>query len=385
MYYCPNCKKKFRQHRKQCPICGSTCRYQGDERTLALVIAVGVLLLILCSLLLVQCNSDTPGNTSDPSSSAASSGSTEQSTASSESTGVPETSLPPETSVPPETSLPPETTAPPETTLPPETTAPPTQPPVTGPIQGSIGMYTREELEALDNTSFGYGPGPNRESLNFRPEYAVGDQKRYEKYGANFIAPDNGNVYLTFDCGYEYYTTDANGNKIPVTSLILDTLKEKNVKGVFFITMPYAKGHADLVRRMIDEGHTVGNHSNHHPVMTTLSIDKMVEEVMSLHDYVLEHFDYEMTLFRPPTGAYSVRSLAVVQNLGYKTLHWSFAYADWEPADQPDPDWALENALKKAHSGAIYLLHAVSETNAAILGDLIDGIQQKGFNLELFQ
>ena len=74
-----------------------------------------------------------------------------------------------------------------------------------------------------------------------------------------------------------------------------------------------------------------------------------------------------------------------MQNLGYKTLHWSFAYADWEPADQPDPDWALENALKKAHSGAIYLLHAVSETNAAILGDLIDGIQQKGFNLELFQ
>ena len=380
MYYCPKCKKKFRQRHRHCPLCGGKCRYQGDERTLALVIAVGVLILLLFSILLVRCNADIPSTSTENSTADSITGSTAGSTAGSTQSSIPETSVPPETTLPStpsteETTLP---SVPPETSL-------PTNPPATGPIQGSIGMYTREELEAMDNTSSGYGPGPNRDYLNFRPEYAVDNQKRYEKYGANFIAPDNGTIYLTFDCGYEYYTTDTNGNKVPVTSLILDTLKEKNVKAVFFITMPYAKGQADLVRRMIDEGHAVGNHTNHHPVMTSLSIDKMVEEVMSLHDYVKEHFGYTMTLFRPPTGAYSVRSLAVVQNLGYKTVHWSFAYADWEPEDQPELDYALNNVLKKAHSGAIYLLHAVSETNAAILGDAIDGFLQKGFKLELFQ
>ena len=91
-----------------------------------------------------------------------------------------------------------------------------------------------------------------------------------------------------------------------------------------------------------------------------------------------------MNLFRPPEGAFSVQSLALLQNLGYKTVHWSFSYNDWDTSNQPEVDKALENVLKKAHSGAIYLLHAVSETNATLLGDAIDGFRAKGFNLELY-
>ena len=244
-------------------------------------------------------------------------------------------------------------------------------------------LYTLEQLEAMDTTVHSYGPGLT--SGGKRAPYAESDQKKYAQYGANFIAPDNGKIYLTFDCGYEYTATDENGSKYRVTERILDILKEKNVKAVFFVTMYYVKDQPDLVQRMIDEGHAVGNHSNNHPIMPEQTIDKMIYEVTSLHEYVLEHFSYEMRLFRPPTGAFSVQSLAVVQNLGYKNVHWSFAYADWDPAKQPDTASALGRVTTSAHSGAIYLLHAVSTTNAAILADAIDYFIAEGYHLELFK
>lgn len=233
-------------------------------------------------------------------------------------------------------------------------------------------LYTRMELYALENESRAYGPG--KTSGGARPPYALEDQEFYADFGANFIAPDNGCIYLTFDCGYEYNN---------LTASILDTLKEKNVKAVFFITMSYALKNPALVERMIAEGHTVGNHSNSHREMPDLTIEEMVWEVMSLHTYVLEHFGYEMTLFRPPTGAFSTRSLAVVQSLGYKTVHWSFAYKDWDTDAQPDKNSALDKITSSHHSGGIYLLHAVSETNAAVLGDAIDFFRAQGYELAL--
>lgn len=271
-----------------------------------------------------------------------------------------------------------------ETSVPPTTTTPPTTPPATGDAEMIGSLYTRGELMELSNHVWGYGPGPNRPQYNNRPEYAIAEQNKYAKYGSNFIAPDNGQIYLTFDCGYEY-TATIEGEQVRVTEWILDILAEKQVKGVFFVTMDYCKKQPELVRRMIADGHAVGNHSNTHPSMPTLSIDKMVDEVMILHDYVQEHFGYTMTLFRPPEGAFSVQSLAVVQSLGYKTVHWSFAHRDWVTNDQPDPTEALNTILTKAHGGAIYLLHAVSVTNATVLSDAIDGFIQKGFTLELFQ
>lgn len=375
MYYCPNCKKKFRHYRRNCPICGKRCLHPRLSTTLKLFIAIGILSIVLVGLVIVMClmmRSDSPGDTTSPSVSTGAS--TIPSSQASQPSSVP-TDPPTTPSAPPtEPSVPPT-----------EPSVPSTAPSVPSTEPVGTGMYTREELEALDNTQFGYGPGPLRDYLNYRPEYAVGEQSRYQQYGANFIAPDNGKIYLTFDCGYEHYTTDKAGNSIPVTGIILDTLKEKNAKGVFFITMDYAESNPELVRRMIDEGHAVGNHTNQHPVMPTLSIDDMVYEVMSLHNYVQEHFGYTMKLFRPPEGAFSVRSLAVVQNLGYKTVHWSFAHADYAPSNQPDVQASLESVLNKAHSGAIYLLHAVSTTNASLLGDAIDGFRDKGFQLDLFQ
>ena len=227
-----------------------------------------------------------------------------------------------------------------------------------------------ERLMQLDNTRRGYGQGNAKDSAN-RPTGAVAAQEKYEKYGAVFIAPPSNNVYLTFDLGYE------NG----YTSKILDTLAEKNVKGIFFATMGYCKSAPQIVERIIKEGHILGNHSVSHKSMPTLSVSEMKKEIQGLHDYIKTKYGYEMFLFRPPMGEYSTRSLAVAQGLGYKTMNWSFAYKDWDTGNQPDEAWAQQKMLNDVHGGAIYLIHAVSKTNAAILGNVIEGIRAKGFEI----
>jgi len=296
-------------------------------------------------------------------------------------TGAPETTGPTETA--PTEPEPTESTIPP-TQVPTEPTAPPPTLAPTEPRGEYIGtLYTRDQLMAMDNTSNGWGPG--RWDPGVRSEWAEYAQKQYGKYGSNFIGPDDGNIYLTFDCGYEYTATDTDGSKYRVTERILDVLKEKDVKAVFFVTMYYVKDQPDLVQRMIDEGHVVGNHTNNHPVMTEQSIDTLVYEIMSLHDYVKERFGYEMWLLRPPTGAYSTRTLALTHSLGYKTVHWSFAYADYDTAKQPDVAQSLDLVTRCHHSGAIYLLHAISSTNASLLPDAIDFFRNEGYTLALFQ
>lgn len=239
--------------------------------------------------------------------------------------------------------------------------------------EGSDPIYSTDELKEMDATKKSYGPGTKMDEKN-RPVGATTLQGWYGKYDAYFIAPDNSNFYLTFDEGYE------NG----YTTVILDTLKEKNVQAVFFVTLPYCKKNPELIRRMIAEGHAVGNHSVSHLSMPTLSIEKMVEEVMELHEYVKEHFGYEMHLFRPPMGEYSVQSLAVLQNLGYKTVQWSFAYRDYDTENQMPPEEAYEKVVGAVHGGGIFLLHAVSKTNAEILGDVIDEFRRQGYDLLLF-
>lgn len=336
------------------------------KRRNTLLMLIFVLALVL--ILLVVASLDKPGShDSDPS------GSSQDSQVQTDPSGSEETSDPTQT----------DATQPSQT----DSTEPSETDP-TGPSEPSVtpgtdtGLYTRQELESLSTESYGYGPG--RTSGGKRAPYAESDQLKYGQYGANFIAPDNGNIYLTFDCGYEYTATDENGSKYRVTEKILNVLKEKNVKAVFFVTMDYVTSEPDLVQRMIDEGHAVGNHSNNHPVMPDCTIDKMIYEVTSLHEYVLEHFGYEMHLFRPPTGQFSIQSLAVVQNLGYKNVHWSFAYADYYTDNQMDVSEALALVTNSHHSGAIYLLHAVSTTNAALLGDAIDFFIAEGYNIALF-
>lgn len=224
--------------------------------------------------------------------------------------------------------------------------------------------------EELDRTSHGYGQGTEVDENN-RPTGAEMFNDEMNQYGCYAMLEDNGEIYLTFDQGYE------NG----YTESILDTLKEKNVKAVFFLTGDYAERNEKLVKRMLDEGHIIGNHGMKHASLPTLTDEQVRTEIMSLHDFVKEKYNYEMTLFRPPCGEYSEQSMAVCNELGYKTLLWSFAYPDWDVNNQPDPTAAFDKVTKSAHGGGIFLLHSVSSTNAEILGRVIDSLKEQGYIL----
>ncbi len=239
----------------------------------------------------------------------------------------------------------------------------------------AIAAYVEEkidaltvELEALDNTKQGWGQGRQVDSDN-RPISASQFQNKYGKYDAIFIKENTNEIYLTFDEGYE------NG----YTPAILDVLKEKGVPAVFFVTYDYAKRNADLVQRMIDEGHIIGNHSYTHPSMPALSITKASIEITTLHNYIKDNFNYIMTLFRPPMGEFSERTLALTQSLGYKSVFWSFAYVDWDTRKQMGADRAYAKVVGGLHNGAVYLLHAVSKDNAEILGAVIDEAKKEGY------
>ncbi len=222
--------------------------------------------------------------------------------------------------------------------------------------------------QGLDTTKLGWGPGGPVDADN-RPDGATVYQEKYGQYAADFIRKNNQNIYLTFDEGYENGYTDD----------ILDTLKEKGVQAVFFVTMPYVQSEPELVQQMIDEGHIVGDHSVDHPSFPEISFEECQQEIMELHDYVKENFGYEMSLFRFPMGEFSEADLKVVQDLGYRSVFWSFAYRDWLVDEQPDPQEAIATIEDKCHPGAIYLLHAVSETNAQILGQVIDDLRGEGY------
>ena len=223
---------------------------------------------------------------------------------------------------------------------------------------------------AADNTAIGYGQGMACDSLN-RPLDAISFNERYGGYDACALSKDEKRIIITFDQGYE------NG----YTAKILDTLKEKGVSAIFFLTGDYAKKEEALVKRMIAEGHTLGNHGMTHASLPSLSHEKAVEEIMSLHEYVLNNYGYEMQYFRFPCGEYSEAALEAVQECGYKTLFWSFAYVDWKTDSQPDPAEGFKKLTESAHPGEILLLHSVSATNAGILGDVIDNLRQQGFKV----
>lgn len=221
-----------------------------------------------------------------------------------------------------------------------------------------------ESIENADynNKKIAWGLGSVTDEYG-RPTDAVTAQEKYGELWGLFVGEaDKKRLWLTFDEGYE------NG----CTEKILDTLKEKNVKGVFFVTLDYVKSEPELIRRMIDEGHTVGNHTCTHPSLAECSPDKVRAELSELHSYVRDNFGYDMYVMRPPRGEFSEQVLSIAKELGYTTVLWSFAYQDWLTNSQPDPDLAFDKITSRTHNGAVYLLHAVSETNTKILGRLID-------------
>ncbi len=231
-----------------------------------------------------------------------------------------------------------------------------------------VGAQVASDYSSLSTEKHGYGQGVQLDSEN-RPTGAIDFNNMYGKYNAKAITEDKGKIYLTFDQGYE------NG----YTSKILDVLKEKNVKATFFVLQDYAEKNPELVQRMIDEGHTVGNHSVKHYSMPGLSTEECKNEIMGLHDYIKEKFNYEMTEFRPPMGEFSEKSLAITKDCGYKTVMWSYAYADWDVNKQPSEEVAYKKLTDAVHDGAIYLLHSVSATNTEVLPEFIDYVKEQGY------
>ena len=211
--------------------------------------------------------------------------------------------------------------------------------------------------------------------LSFRQEGAppIGNagKDQLRQYQAAYIGNTNEKVlYLTFDAGYE------NG----CTAKILDTLKEKQVPAAFFLVGNYIRQSPDLVRRMVAEGHTVGNHTMHHYDMSRLS-DKAAfsKELTDLETLYKKTVGQELPkYYRPPQGIYSEENLKMAQELGYKTLFWSLAYVDWNNDAQPTREAAFAKLLPRTHNGAVVLLHSTSKTNAEILGELIDKWKEAG-------
>lgn len=222
-------------------------------------------------------------------------------------------------------------------------------------------------LDSLSTEKVVWGPGNIVDHK--QPNDPLLLQKQYASMNAKWLLDDDKKICLTFDEGYE------NG----YTPKILDTLKEKNVKAIFFVTYDFASQNPDLVKRMIDEGHIVGNHSYRHYSMDEVSDDVAKEEVTYLHKYIKDKFDYTMSYFRFPKGEFSERSLQIVKDLNYKSVFWSFAYADWDPDNQTEENQAFTHICESTHPGAILLLHAVSKTNADILGKVIDDIKKQGY------
>lgn len=234
------------------------------------------------------------------------------------------------------------------------------------------------DLNGLDTSCLDWGQGGDLDEWN-RPAGCMQYQEKYGMYNAYFIKdePEKKVIYLTMDEGYEY----------GCSSRILDTLKEKNVHAVFFVTKPYAEDNPELVQRMIDEGHEVGNHSVTHPSagLPSQDIETQTYEVNENHRYIKEQFGYDMHLFRYPAGKFSQQSVALLNNLNYKSVFWSFAYLDYDVENQPDPTESLQKIISKLHPGAIYLLHAESETNTQILGDFIDQARAQGYEFKVFE
>jgi len=237
-------------------------------------------------------------------------------------------------------------------------------------IIGCIEVRKREmanDIEVMASNNWGLsfqeeGKAPiidvDREMLQELDAYYLGNE-------------DEKKIYLTFDAGYE------NGN----TEKILDALKENEVKAAFFLVGNYLETCPEIVKRMVEEGHIVGNHTYHHKDMATLMTkDSFLKELTDLEVLYKEIVGSDMPKFyRPPQGKYSEANLEMAQKLGYKTIFWSLAYVDWYDNKQPTREDALNTLNSRIHPGAIVLLHSTSKTNSEILKELIQGWKKMGF------
>lgn len=228
-----------------------------------------------------------------------------------------------------------------------------------------------QEIEGLSNKKIGWGI--KRNDNHEQPDVGSKNREILDKYNGYCLGnKDSKKVYLTFDEGYEAGYTEK----------ILAVLKENDVKATFFITAHYVNTKPELVQKMIDEGHIIGNHTVNHKSMPDLDNNTIKKEVMDLHTAIYEKYKYEMKYIRPPKGEYSQRTLAFTNTLGYKTVMWSFAYDDWDENKQGRESYAKEKILNNVHNGAIILLHGNSKDNTNVLDECIKEIKKMGYEFK---
>lgn len=220
---------------------------------------------------------------------------------------------------------------------------------------------------ALDNTRRGWGL--KRDASHKQPEVPASIRAVLSKYDAYYIGdPGAKEVYLTFDEGYE------NG----YTAKILDILKSNDVKAAFFITGHYLKTNPALVKRMVEEGHIVGNHTMYHNSLPELTTKQIEEELRLLEQGFEKLTGQKMRYLRPPKGEYSERTLADTRAMGYYNIFWSLAFVDWVPVPG-GPAESYRSVMDNLHNGALILLHAVSKENTEALGDILNDTKKQGY------
>lgn len=242
-----------------------------------------------------------------------------------------------------------------------------------------VGEYTvtdAENARGIDNEKYGFSFGvakdgkPHTNSVKNQQKFNA--MQNVEALALDTVSTDK-RMYLTFDCGYEYMN---------LTDDILDTLKEKNVKAAFFVTLSYIKSNPEKVDRMITEGHIVGNHSATHPVFPDISRTQMADELYKVDEYLQKHFNYKNEYFRFPTGTYSENALELVTSVGYKSIFWSVAHGDYDTEKQPTVKETFDTVTGRFHPGAVILLHAISQSNTDALADIIDEAHTQGYTFK---
>ena len=241
-----------------------------------------------------------------------------------------------------------------------------------------VADLSRLQVWATDYSSYsssarGWGIGQKKDHTTPSVSKPSSDFS-FQKYDAYYVGDTTRKVaYLTFDCGYE------NGN----TAGILDVLKKNDIKVIFFVTKHFVKTNPQLVIRMKKEGHLVGNHTANHKNLPACSVDKVKEEVKTLEEVMKQCTGYDVDPYiRPPEGSYSVRTLKILQDMGYKTFFWSMAWADWDPQNQPSVDFVINRFQTYYHNGMIPLIHNTSKADLQALPKIIQNMKSLGFEFE---
>ena len=235
----------------------------------------------------------------------------------------------------------------------------------------TVGLFAKALPSAVSTAKMNVDWGLSHSQNGSQP---VGNRSQAElsKHNAYYLgSPEEKVLYLTFDAGYE----------AGYTPQILEILKKHQVPAAFFLVGNYLDTKPELVKQMVADGHLVANHTNHHPDMSKISkIEDFRKELSDLETKYQEITGQEMQkYYRPPQGKFSEENLKQAKELGYKTVFWSLAYADWDQNKQPTHEEAMAKLLPRTHNGAVILLHSTSKTNAEILDELITKWKEMGY------